>query len=282
MTATAATLRTGLRRGLRSFVISLRNPVDLTSYLVGTVIFVVVLHLYSDRELAAGASVALYLVPGALAFGVAFGGTFGVAAQVATEAEDGTLLRLRAVPRGPAVYVAGETARAVIELAFNVVLLLVPATLIVTGLWAGGPEAVLRLLSVLVLGALACIPLGLIIGAALRNPRTVGGWGLLVMGALVASAGIFTPVTALPGWVQVVAQVFPLYWLGLGLRGALLPDGAVVVELGEQWRTVEMYGVLGLWAVAGLLLAPVVLRRAARRQSGSTLAARRARALQRA
>jgi len=33
-----------------------------------------------------------------------------------------------------------------------------------------------------------------------------------------------------------------------------------------------MFAVLGVWAVIGLLLAPIVLRRMARRQSGSALA----------
>jgi ABC-2 type transport system permease protein len=35
--------------------------------------------------------------------------------------------------------------------------------------------------------------------------------------------------------------------------------------------------VLGVWAVIGLLLAPILLRRMARRESGSTLAAARER-----
>jgi ABC-2 type transport system permease protein len=39
--------------------------------------------------------------------------------------------------------------------------------------------------------------------------------------------------------------------------------------------------VLGAWAVAGLVVAPMVLRRMARRESGSSVAARREKALQR-
>ena len=36
-----------------------------------------------------------------------------------------------------------------------------------------------------------------------------------------------------------------------------------------------MFGVLGVWAVVGLVLAPIVLRRMARRQTGSAIAAAR-------
>jgi len=57
---------------------------------------------------------------------------------------------------------------------------------------------------------------------------------------------------------------------------------AVAIELGHSWRHLETIAVLGVWAVAGLLLAPVVLRRMARRESGSSVAARREKAIQRA
>jgi len=81
--------------------------------------------------------------------------------------------------------------------------------------------------------------------------------------------------------VQWVAQLFPVYWLGLGMRSAMLPDSAVVVELGNSWRHLETLGVLGVWAIIGLLLAPVVLRRMARRESGSRVAERREKVMQR-
>ena len=77
------------------------------------------------------------------------------------------------------------------------------------------------------------------------------------------------PDHGLPGWLQGVAQAFPIYWLGLGMRSALLPDALAAVELGGSWRHLETLGVLGVWAVLGLVLAPVVLRRMARRESGS-------------
>ena len=60
-----------------------------------------------------------------------------------------------------------------------------------------------------------------------------------------------------------------------------LPGDLAAVELGGSWRHLETVGVLGAWAVLGLVLAPVVLRRMARRESGSRVAARRERAMQR-
>jgi ABC-2 type transport system permease protein len=51
------------------------------------------------------------------------------------------------------------------------------------------------------------------------------------------------------------------------------------VEVSHSWRHLATFGVLSAWAVAGLVLAPAVLRRMARRQSGSNFAARRERAM---
>ncbi|MEO3867239.1 hypothetical protein ABGB18_00255 [Nonomuraea sp. B12E4] len=69
--------------------------------------------------------------------------------------------------------------------------------------------------------------------------------------------------------------------LGLGMRSAFLPDSAAALEIGGFWRPVEMLLVLGAWIVASLLLAPPILRRMARRESGSLMRLRRDRAMQR-
>jgi ABC-2 type transport system permease protein len=65
------------------------------------------------------------------------------------------------------------------------------------------------------------------------------------------------------------------------MRSALLPDSAVGVELGGSWRHLETIGVLGAWAVLGLIVAPIVLHRMARRESGARVAERRDKLMQR-
>jgi ABC-2 type transport system permease protein len=75
--------------------------------------------------------------------------------------------------------------------------------------------------------------------------------------------------------------VFPFYWLGLGMRSALLPDSAVIVEIGESWRHGETILVLGAWACLGLVVAPIVMSRMARKESGSSVEERRNNLLQR-
>jgi ABC-2 type transport system permease protein len=95
--------------------------------------------------------------------------------------------------------------------------------------------------------------------------------GASVVSSLIPSC-IYFPITILPTWLQSVAEAFPIYWVGLGARSAMLPREMVAVEIGQSWRTLEMFAVLGVWAVIGFVLAPILLRRMARRQSGSAIA----------
>ncbi|MFF4779626.1 ABC transporter permease [Microtetraspora fusca] len=144
-----------------------------------------------------------------------------------------------------------------------------------------GADGVGALISwVLALGLMTSLPIGAVLGSVYVSVRSQGLLQLPILG-LIALSGIFYPITVLPDLVQWIAQVFPIYWLALGMRSALLPDSAVAVEIGESWRHLETAGVLGAWAVLGLILAALVLRRMARRESGSSVAQRREKALQR-
>jgi hypothetical protein len=102
---------------------------------------------------------------------------------------------------------------------------------------------------------------------------------LLPFGGLTAISGIFYPITHLPGWLQGIGQLFPMYWLGLGMRAALLPSHLAAVEIGGSWRLPYVFLALALWSVLGLATAPPVLRRMAQHESGAKVAARHERAM---
>lgn len=196
------------------------------------------------------------------------------------EREDGTLLRAKAVPNGMLGYLVGKIVVMSGMTVVSLCLQLVPGLFLLDGLAAGTAGSWLTLAWVILLGLVATLPIGAIVGSLTDNPRSLGIVVLPLFG-LIATSGIFYPIDNLPGWLQGVAQVFPVYWLGLGMRSALLPAGMAAVELGHSWRHLETLGVLGAWAIAGLVLAPVVLRRMARRESGSTVERRRQQAVQR-
>lgn len=283
MNRAAHAVRCGLRRGWTEFLNSLKTPADIGYYIIGTAVFVVILWFNRDGQIE-GTTVptALMMFPGMLAMVASFGSLMGLATLVSTEREDGTLLRCKSLPRGMQGYVAGQLTRVSLETVFSLTILVVPASILVGGLWSEtGAGGVLRMLAVLVLGLAGCVAIGLAIGSFFKNPRSVGGWGFLIMGGLVVVSGIFFPLGELPGWMQVIGQLFPLYWMGLGMRSGMLHDEAVVIEIGESWRTLETFGALGLWALVGMVLAPILLRRMARRESGSGVESRRQAAMQR-
>jgi ABC-2 type transport system permease protein len=249
----------GAHRGRVEFMNSMRAGQDIAYYVIVSLILLVVLFLNRNVMVeGTDVSVATFMLPGLLALQVVFAGAYGIATVLVTEREDGTLLRLKSVPHGLVGYVAGQLVRVCLEIAFSLLIVLIPAAFFVPNLMADGFLAAFGAVGYLVLGLLAVLPLGFIVGSVFKNPRSVGGWG-----------------------VQVLGQLSPTYWLGLGLRSTLLPESAAVVEIDGSWRTLLTIVVLTVWAIAGMLLAPRLLRRMARRESGSSVAARREKALQR-
>jgi len=274
-------LRTGSRRGVVEFLNSLRNPTDVGFWIVGAVATVIVLwFLRADSIAELGITAAQFIFPGLLAVQILIAATWSVGVMISTEREDGTLLRAKALPHGALSYATGITVRSLIETGVAVAIVVVPAMLLVPGILDRGPLA-LAAIGILVLGFVALLPIGLAIGALSRNPRAVAGWGLLAGAGVAYVSGIFVPLVTFPEWVQVIGQILPLYWLGLLLRSVILPENLSMVEIGDSWRTLEAFGVLGAWALLGILIAPALLRRMARRESGSMLERSRQRALQR-
>ena len=273
-------VRLGLRRGWTELVQSLRSTQDQGYYLFTAVAVVGYLFLRRNTEVEGTdlmlPSVSLPSILGAL---VAFGVIIGPAYTLAMEKEDGTLLRYKAVPYGLRGYFTGQLFLQSASLVPQLLVILVPSFLLFDNLMADA-SGWLTLVWVLVLGLLATMPIGMVIGALVPSMQKVGTWGMLPVMVMVGISGIFYPIERLWGWVEVVAQIFPMYWLALGMRSAFLPDEAKVLEVGESWRTLETVGVLGLWAVVGIVLTPVVLRRMARRQTGSQVEAARDASLQ--
>jgi ABC-2 type transport system permease protein len=216
-------------------------------------------------------------LPSIIGMSFAFSGMLGVTGQLTVEKEDGTLLRAKATPGGMTGYVLGKITLTSVTTLMGLVITLVLGLLAFPGvhLTAAGLGT---LVWVAALGLLATIPIGITVGSLIPTPRFLPLF-MLPFGALTAISGIFYPITHLPGWLQAIGQLFPMYWLGLGMRAALLPAHLASVEIDGSWRLPLVFLTLFLWTVLGLAAAPPVLRRMARRESGSRVAERRERAM---
>ena len=225
-------------------------------------------------DLALGALV----LPGVLGMFVALGMLL-IVQHLTADREDGTLLRAKAIPDGIRGYLIGKLTTVSATVLAYLAILLTGGALLIKSFHLGDIRW-LTLTWVLLLGLTATQSVGAILGSLITSSRGAGMLSLPILG-LIAISGIFYPIIALPTWLQWLAQAFPIYWLGLGMRSALLPETAATIEIAGSWRHLETAAVLGAWAILGLVLAPLLLRRMTRRESGSQVAERRERTLQR-
>jgi ABC-2 type transport system permease protein len=101
---------------------------------------------------------------------------------------------------------------------------------------------------VLLIGSLATIGLS-VLTATLpllspeRGPQAIH----IVSSVVLLASGVYYPIEVLPGWLQPLANVNPVYWSLVGLRQALL----------EGYGPAQVAPVLGKLALSGLLFIPI-------------------------
>ncbi|SFL91013.1 ABC-2 type transport system permease protein [Gracilibacillus orientalis] len=266
----------GVLRGWIEFKQMLKNPQEFGFNIIMTIVFLVVLYFQRNKTIEGNdMALAMFALPSLLGMLVVFGGFMGAATTLTFEREDGTLLRAKATPNGMVSYLISRIISVTTFSMVSVIMLLMPGLFLIKGLadtsWSGW----LLLLLIFIIGILATLPWGAVVGSLVKSTASSFNLTMLPLGALTAISGIFYPITSLPDWLQVIGQIFPVYWLGLGMRAALLPETAVLAEIGESWRYFEMFGVLGIWTIAGFLIVPKILRRMARKESGSTMEKRK-------
>jgi ABC-2 type transport system permease protein len=266
-----AAVRAGLSRGLIETRHNLTETAYLISHTLPPVAYVAVL-LFMRGKTVPGTDFALgaMVLPSLLGMSIAYGGIAGPAGGITTDREDGTLLRAKATPNGMLGYLVGKIVMVTLTTLLGLLAIVIPGVLIVDDMILDA-SAWLLLALVFVVGMVSTVPVGVALGSLMKSTAQATLVPLACTLVMFVS-GIFYPITVLPAWMQWLAQAFPIYWVGLGARSAMLPREMVAIEIGQSWRTLEMFAVLGVWAAIGLLLAPILLRRMARRQSGSALA----------
>lgn len=280
MNAVAHATRLGISRGWIEFKQYLRSPQEMIWAIVMSAIFIGVLWFQRDQTIE-GVSLALLTLPSLLGMTIAQGGFMGAASVLSLDREDGTLLRAKATPQGMVGYLVSRILYVMLTIILSLVILAIPSLFLVNGLANICGEGLFTLVWIFILGLLATAPWGAIVGSLVKSSSSGFGLTFLPLIGLIAISGIFYPITAMAGWLQAVAQVFPMYWMGLGMRSAFLPDSAAAAELAGSWRTGETVVILVIWAIVGMLIAPRVLRRMAQRESGSAMEQRKHQAIQR-
>jgi ABC-2 type transport system permease protein len=266
-----AAVRAGLVRGWIETRQNFTETVHVIGHVIPTAAYIAVLVFLRGKNVpGTDFSLIAMVLPSLVGMSIAYGGLSSPALGITADREDGTLLRAKATPNGMLGYLVGKIVMFALTTLLGLLVIIAIGIILVDGMVLDARAWVLLAL-IFAIGMLSTVPIGVALGSLMKSSVQAVlvplGWTLVML-----ASGIFYPITVLPIWLQWLAQAFPIYWLGLGARSAMLPAEMAAAEIGQSWRTMEMLAVLGVWAVIGLLLAPILLRRMARRQSGSALA----------
>ncbi|MGW7367443.1 ABC transporter permease [Streptomyces sp. NPDC054841] len=261
----------GLRRGSLELMQLLRTPREVFTQLSTPLMFLVLGSVMDGDIPGSTVPMAELMVAGGVTTMVVQAGLLTLTQTLAVEREDGTLLRMKTLPGGIPAYLVAKTFVMVVTALGGAALMLLAGVLALGSSLPRDPAHWLTLVSVLALGLVALAPIGAVIGALLPNSREALGMVMIPLFALLIFSGIYFPVTVLPEVAQNVVQGFPLKWIAQGVRAALMPDSALAAEQGNSWELSKVYLIVGLWAVMGFLIAPRILHRMTRRESGSRL-----------
>jgi ABC-2 type transport system permease protein len=148
-----------------------------------------------------------YLMPGIFIQTVAFGGintAMGLTSDVAT----GIVGRFRALPMARIAILAGRTVGDAVR-NVAVVALMVVVGLLLGFRFHGGPlRAVVAMLFAPLFG-FAVAWVFAYIGLAMKGPETAQLAGFALLFPLVFMSGAFSPITAMPSWLQIVVRNQP-------------------------------------------------------------------------
>ncbi len=286
MTVAATPTRSAvaLRNGVRQASIEMRSVLrggGILGYLVMPAIMLGFV-FFGRNDVLDGTDItfAEYVLPSFLAALLVIGGFTGPASDLMSEREDGSLVRMKSIPDGLRGYVFGKTLSMLLTNLGTLLVAFIPAAILVPQILPDSAAGWIRAGAFIVLGLTASIPIGIAVGSIVRTSMDLVVPMLIVYGLLFIS-GVFGSAAAMPIWLQGIAKIFPMYWLGLGLRSAFLPAEAAVIEIGGSWPVLEAAAVLSVWSIVGLVLAPILLRRMIRGVSGSSVSDARERVLAR-
>jgi ABC-2 type transport system permease protein len=161
-----------------------------------------------------------FLAPGIMAQSALFVSIFyGI--QIIWERDAGVLTKLMVTPTPRAALVTGKAFAAGIRALAQAVAIIVVALLLGVRL-TPNPLAIVGALVVVVLGAafFCCVSVT-IAGLVLKRDRLMGIGQAIMMPLFFASNALY-PVSAMPGWLQVVSRANPLSYEVSALRGLLL------------------------------------------------------------
>ena len=179
-----------------------------------------------------------FMVPGILVQLITLVGTLMTALNIVREKEAGTLDQLNVTPIRPAVFIAAKLIplwvigmmEFVVGLGIAVGLFHVP---LLGSIWL--------LMSGAALYLLAALGVGLWVSTVSETQQQALFVTFTLIMVYILMSGLFTPVRAMPGWAQLVAQMNPLMHFIAMMRSVMLKGAGVT----DVWQRLLALAVLG-------------------------------------
>ncbi len=172
-----------------------------------------------------------FIVPGILAMTIMQAGLMGLAISFAGLRERGILRRIKVSPVPLSRYLGSQ-------IAYSLVLVLIQSGLLLLVGWAvfhihirGNP---LYIIVIVLLGALSFLAMGFLIASVARTLKTTEMAASAINMPMMFLAGVFFPLSILPGFLATLARFLPLYYLGHAMRQVMIQGqglGAVWLDI---------------------------------------------------
>ncbi len=245
-------------RDVLSLVLVLFFPILMLS-LFGTV-FGDEASIGAGPDGAGGITPAHYYLPGMLALSTILSGFQNLSTYVATERFNGTVKRLAGTPLPAASYFLGKTGQTLYLICAQTVLLLLAARFLFNVPLPSDAGAWLLVGTLMLLSTAAWATTAIAFTALPKSAQSASTLAVLPVLLLSFTSGVYFPFSQLPAWLQSITNIFPLRWTASALRSVFLPGGFEAAEPGGEYNVPVTFLVLGLWAVAGAVLARLAFK----------------------
>ena len=174
-----------------------------------------------------------WVLPGILGMNMMFSSLFGVGYVVVRYRKNGFLKRLRATPLRSIEFVIAQVISRL-----TLIVLITSFLFLGTKYFLGTrmDGSYLLLLTVLVIGAVSLISMGLMISARVTSEELAGGFLNMVTWPMMLLSGVWFSLESASGWVQQLSNIFPLTHV-LDAARAVMIDGAGLIQIAPQLTT---------------------------------------------
>jgi ABC-2 type transport system permease protein len=184
-----------------------------------------------------------FLLPGVIALSVMISAVIGLSTVLVQWRKRGILRRLKLTPMPLWEFLVSRIAASLALAVLQLVVLIAFGAIafginISTTAWAAVP--------IVLAGALCFLVMGFTVGSLVSEPETADAVTNVITNPMMFLSGTFFPVSAMPGFVQSIARVLPLYYMANGLRDTIVRNQGLVHVLPDLGVLLAVTGVLAV------------------------------------